>query len=96
MYNDQGHGLPAFSLRAWPAGMRPPLHGRTCGVSQSEGWQFMSVVIHPVGTPRNYCDPVNDAIFYGTAVVSGPFLLFVYGNEKSDAFFLLDLPWNED
>ncbi len=48
----------------------PSLQGRTCGVSQSEGWQFMSVVIHPIGTPRNHCDPVNDAISYETAVVT--------------------------
>ncbi len=48
----------------------PNLHGRTCGVSQSEGWQFMSVVIPPIGTPRNLCDPVNDAISYETAVVT--------------------------
>ncbi len=28
----------------------------------------MSVMIHPIGTPRYDCDPVNDAISYGTAV----------------------------
>ena len=36
----------------------------------------MSVVIRPIGTPRNYCDPVNDAIFYGTAVAYTMILVF--------------------
>ncbi len=30
----------------------------------------------PIGTPRNYCDPVNDAIFYGTVAAYTMILVF--------------------
>ena len=44
----------------------------------------MSVVIHPVKTRRNYRDPVNDAIFYGTAVIHGLFKILLESGRRHE------------